>query len=281
MAGTGVPAPLLFSLEREGDPLAVEVEPRGHRARVRLRRGGELLGERTALGVASLPLPGGGGRHPRVVVRLLRRGDPLDVVLVEPGPLRTVRTPFEPPAGTTAARWHAWQRRHPALWAARHVVLAVGEVALVLLGIAAFVQLVLRRVLAWLREQLPSLDLPGIPWPDWDLPRIPWPDWDLPTVPWPDWDLPDLHAPAWLLAVLATAKLWVPVLIALAVAVREVRRRRAGAGGGGGGCDAAGRATPPAGAGGRPEPDREHGRGPGHEHGREHEHEEPGAHRRP
>ncbi|WP_432522738.1 hypothetical protein [Kineococcus sp. SYSU DK006] len=273
MAGTGVPTALLFSLARDDGPLEVEVEPRGHRARVRLRRGGELLGERTGLGVATLPLPSGeGSRRPRVVVRLLGHGDPLEVVLVEPGPLRPVRTPFEPPPGTTAARWHAWQRRHPALWASRHVVLAVGEVALVLLGAAAFVQLVLRRASAWLREQLPHLDLPGIPWPDWDLPGIPWPDWDLPGIPWPDWDLPDLHAPAWLLAVLATAKAWVPVLIALAVAVREVRRRRAGAGGGGSGCDAAGRADPPAGTrDGRPQQDRED----------EHEHEEPGAHRRP
>ena len=255
MTATGVEVPLLFRLRHDGALLEAEVERTGHRARVRLHRDGEPLAERTGAGRVSVPLPGAEGPlRTQVVVRLLPRGVPLDVVLVAPGALRAVRTPFEPPPGTTAARWHAWQHRHPALWASRHVVLAVGRVALALLGVLVLLQLIVRRALAWLREQVPDLDLPRIPWPDWDLPRIPWPDWDLPRIPWPDWDLPDLHAPWWLVALLATAKFWAPVLLAVAVAVREVRRRRAGAGdprraGAGadpGGGDTAAGARPPA-----------------------------------
>jgi hypothetical protein len=100
------------------------------------------------------------------------------------------------------------------------VLLAAGKVALALLGLWAFVQLVLRQVVSWLAGFLPEID-----WPEIDLPAIPWPDIDLPDIPWPDLDLPDLALPGWLLVVLATAKFWVPVLIAVGVAVTEVRRR--------------------------------------------------------
>ncbi|WP_432493864.1 hypothetical protein [Kineococcus auxinigenes] len=272
MTATGVPTVLLFRLRHDGALLEAEVEPAGHRARVRLRRDGELVGERTGAGRVRVPLPGAEGAagpaRTAVLVRVLPRGEPLDAVLEVPGVPRPARTPFEPPPGTTAARWHAWQRRHPALWASRHVLLAAGRVALGLLGVLVLLQPLVRWVLAWLREHLPDLDLPRISWPDLDLPRIPWPDWDLPGIPWPDWDLPDLHAPWWLATLIATAKFWVPVLIALVVAVREVRRRRAG------GRDTGGEAP----GGAAPTAQHRQARGRQDEHGRD-DHEEPGAHR--
>jgi hypothetical protein len=53
---------------------------------------------------------------------------------------------------------------------------------------------------------------------------------DLPDVPWPDVDLPDLSVPGWLAAVLGTAKIWGPLLVAVVLAVVEVRRKRHRAG---------------------------------------------------
>ena len=130
------------------------------------------------------------------------------------------RHPFAPPPGSPAARLIEFERRHPGLWASRHVLLALGKVALAVLGVWAFLQLVVRQIIMWVTGWLPDIDLPAIPWPDIDLPDI----------PWPDIDLPDLALPPWLVAVLATAKFWVPVLIAIGVATMEVRRRRRRAG---------------------------------------------------
>ncbi|TDB75453.1 hypothetical protein E1264_39830 [Actinomadura sp. KC216] len=124
---------------------------------------------------------------------------------------------FEAPAGTRAARREALARAHPVLYASRHVVAAVGRVVFPLLGLGVLVRMLLR----WIPR--PDVD---VPFPDVDGPSIPWPD-----VPWPDLpDLPDVSAPPWLAALLATAKFWVPILIAVGVAAREARRRkRAGA----------------------------------------------------
>lgn len=99
------------------------------------------------------------------------------------------------------------------------MALAVGEVVLGVLGLALFVQLDPWRVVGWITERLPQFPWPAITWPDVDLPAIPWPDID-----WPD--LPDLSLPGWLQAVIATAKYWVPVLVAVGVAAHEVERRK-------------------------------------------------------
>ncbi|WP_146087470.1 hypothetical protein [Thermomonospora echinospora] len=135
---------------------------------------------------------------------------------------RAERYPFEPPPGTFAARLLAFQREHPKLYASRHVVLATGKVVLGLLGVAVFFQLILSRVIQWIIERLPNMDLPGLPLPDLDLPSIPWPHIPLPDLP----DLPDVTLPGWLKAVLATAKYWIPILIAIGAAVQEVRKRK-------------------------------------------------------
>ncbi len=155
------------------------------------------------------------------------RSDPLaEVVDALPKPLArfatAVRREFAPPPGSVAARLAAFRLAHPRVWASRHVVLAAARIGLALLGVAAFLRLLvqplldwllglLRPFFAWLRGLLPDIDLPDIPWPD---------------IPWPDIDLPDLHAPGWLLLLLATAKFWGPILVAIGAAVVEVQRRR-------------------------------------------------------
>ncbi|MFI0408963.1 hypothetical protein [Actinomadura sp. 3N508] len=123
------------------------------------------------------------------------------------------RVAFEPAEGTRAARREALARAHPFLYASRHVAAAAGRVVFPLLGLGVLVRMLLR----WIPR--PGLD---VPFPDVDRPSIPWPD-----VPWPDLpDLPDLSAPPWLAALLATAKFWAPIMIAVVVAAREARRRR-------------------------------------------------------
>lgn len=144
-------------------------------------------------------------------------GRPYAVSLVEGGLAeerhRTV--PFVPPAGTAAARRHAWGERHPHLWAARHVALwALGVV-----GVSALVNVLVNTLSRWVSlDWLP--DLPSVPWPA--APRW-WTDlwtWVGDTVTrvadlllgW----VPDL--PPWV-------KLVVGLLVAVAAAVSEVRRR--------------------------------------------------------
>ncbi|MBA9002575.1 hypothetical protein [Thermomonospora cellulosilytica] len=126
---------------------------------------------------------------------------------------------FEPPPGTFAGRLLAFERGHPKLWASRHVVLATAKVVGGLLGVAMLFDMLLGRIIGWILERLPDIDAPDVPLPEVNLPSIPWPDIPLP-------DLPDVALPGWMRAVLATAKYWVPILIAIGVAVEEVRRRR-------------------------------------------------------
>ncbi|NHC45584.1 hypothetical protein, partial [Motilibacter aurantiacus] len=81
---------------------------------------------------------------------------------------REERTPLDPPDGTRAARLARFKREHPRVYAARHVVAALAEVAAALLG--------LRLLLSHL---LPHLDLPRLRLP-FDLPTF-----DLPSLPLP------------------------------------------------------------------------------------------------
>lgn len=122
---------------------------------------------------------------------------------------------LDPEPGSKAALREEKARRHPTLYAARHVVEGLGSVVWLIVGgvVVAFVLRVLGRF-------VPDVDLPSVPLPDVDLP-------DLPSVPWPDWSLPDLTLlPGWLDPVLAATKYVGPVVVGIALAVREVRRRR-------------------------------------------------------
>lgn len=121
--------------------------------------------------------------------------------------------PFTPPEGSRAARREELARAHPVLYASRHIVPAAGKVLFPLLGLGVLVRMLVEMV----------------PWPDVDLPEVSLPDVDppdLPDVPWPDVDLPDVSAPWWLQAIVASAKFWGPLLVAVGVAAREVSRRK-------------------------------------------------------
>jgi hypothetical protein len=153
--------------------------------------------------------PGRGGRD--VALAELANALPADLAWVA----TAEKLSFAPPTGSLAAWLQAVERRHPRLWASRHVVLAAGKVGFALLGVTAFIRLLLAPLLGWLRGLLPDIDLPSIPLPDIDLPDI----------PWPDIRLPEIHLPAWLLALLGTAKFWGPILVGIGLAVVEVRWR--------------------------------------------------------
>jgi hypothetical protein len=234
-----------FRLDHDGTLLELHARRDGLRTRAALLRDGEPVAEAVGLGAVLLPLVADAGERgptavaftllPGVVSRALLlvprppvdpdaepegRG-PADEVLGElPAPLARFATArrhaFAPPVGSPAARLAAFERAHPRLWASRHVALASAKVALALLGVAAFIRLLVQPVISWLLALLPDLDLPAIPWPDIDLPDI----------PWPDLDLPDLSVPGWLLVLVGTAKYWGPILVGVGLAVAEVRRRR-------------------------------------------------------
>ena len=219
-----------WRLDRNGGLLELETRRIGLRTGATLLRDSVPITGGVGLGRVLLPLPGPPDAG-SVLVLAAVPGVVARAVLLVPRPVpdddggeglpdgvgtaldlaRAERHPFDPPPGTLAARLRGVQQRHPRLWAARHVVLAAGRVLGALLGLALLLQLLLRPVLAWLARLLP------------DVPDIPWPAVDVPSIPWPD--LPDVSLPAWLLAVLGTAKYWVPILIAVVLAVREVRRK--------------------------------------------------------
>lgn len=108
---------------------------------------------------------------------------------------------LDPPAGTRAARLAELERERPVLYAARHVVRAVGGVLLPLLGIGALIGLVL--------PALPEIDPPQV-----NLPGLP----ELPSI--------SIEPPEWVKSVLAAAPYVVPIAIAIGVAAREVERQR-------------------------------------------------------
>ena len=224
-------------LEWNGHLLELTSGRDGLRTTVTVLCDAEPVAQGSGLGRVLLPLPGlTESGTPRVLVLAVVPGVMARAVLLVPAPpgpddeaetdaptdkaqaaldlARAERYPFAPAPGTFAARLRAFEDRHPRLWASRHVVRAVVRVLGALLGIAAILQLLVRPIIEWLA---------GL------LPRIDWPDIDLPSLPLPDIDLPDVTMPGWLLAILVTAKFWVPILIAVALGVREVRRKRAAA----------------------------------------------------
>ena len=229
----------------QGRTLEVRTSRSGVRTGAVLLRDDVVVAEGRGVGRVLLPVPDTGTPVPAVLVLTPLPGVLARAVLLVPreqdadGPEGEVpeavgraaelataeRHVFPPAPGTLAARLQALEDRHPRLWAARHVVVGVGKVVAGLLGLALLLQALVRPLLSWLAGLVPAIDLPL---PDLDLPSIPWPDVDL-----PDLDLPDVTLPGWLAAVLATAKIWGPVLVGVGLAVAEVRRKRrqrAGAG---------------------------------------------------
>ena len=201
--------------------LVARVWSAGLSTHVALEVDGVEVAQRRAWPLVRIPVDdlGSGLEHAAVVVLAPRPGHGT-VRLVVPADdgaptSRPERIDFEPPTGTAAHRRYVWARRHPRLYAARHVVVATVEVVAGLLLARIALGFVLDLDWGW----LPDWHLPRLPRPH--LPDLPWPD-----VPWPDLDLPDWSVPGWLAAVLASKKYWFPILVAIGVAVAEVRRRR-------------------------------------------------------
>ena len=114
--------------------------------------------------------------------------------------------PLEPEAGTRAARRAKFEREHPRLYAARHVVKGAAQVALAIIGLTFLLRF-----------------LPAIPWPDIDLPSLPLPTIDLPDIPWPQIDI---GVPDWIKAIAKTKQYWLPIVIGIFLANAELKRRK-------------------------------------------------------
>ena len=154
----------------------------------------------------------------RIVATSWRRGLISTCNLVLPAKLlgtglgdRPERIPFEPPPGTRAHRTYRLKRDRPALYAARHLVVGVGEVVVALLGIRLAIKLI-----PWPDIDLPFVNLPNLHLPSLDLPDFPWPDVD-PDLPGP---------PGWLKAILEAKQYWLPIVIAVFVTAGELERRK-------------------------------------------------------
>ncbi|WP_106399691.1 hypothetical protein [Actinocorallia populi] len=200
----------MYTLRDRGRELAVAAWRSGRRQRARLLVDGEPVGDRVVgplrtavfeLGRAADERARGGAVRQRVRVRFLWGGRVWACDLVETPVKRrrrgSVVTGFVPPEGTLVHRRHAFQERHPNVYALRHVVNEVVVVTAALLGLSALVTAFFERL------------VPRIDW-SW-LPEFRLPDWDLPDMPDVDLD--------WL-------NYAIPLLVALIIALREVGRRR-------------------------------------------------------
>jgi hypothetical protein len=182
--------PAAFSTHHQGQRIEVVPDSLWERDRIRLLVDGETVDETKAHGPktrlkgedfeirAVTPLWGGSVTR----AELVPAGGGAPVAL-------------EPEPGTRAAKRARFEREHPSLYAARHVVKGAAQVALALIGLTLLVSL------------LPDIDLDV----DVDLPEIPW---------------PHVEVPEWLRALLRSKKYWLPIVIGILLARAELRRRR-------------------------------------------------------
>ncbi len=213
---SAITPPQRYSLDLDGSRFEVDTVSAGLGAMGRLFIDGVPVDERKSA-EQKIRLEGGG----LVVVVRLNWLDRISEILAVPlgtDPKRVDEEglAFSPPAGSHAARMQTFKREHPALYAAWHVVIAILQVLVGVLGIGAL-----------LRGLLPRVNLPEIPLPD--LPAIPWPD--LPDIPWPDMPLPDIDVPDLpfldqLRDVWSSVSWLVPIVIAVLIASNEVNKRR-------------------------------------------------------
>ncbi|MFH5207522.1 hypothetical protein ACHIPZ_04710 [Antrihabitans sp. NCIMB 15449] len=111
---------------------------------------------------------------------------------------------FDPPPGSRKAKLAALKQRRPKVYAARHIGIAALEIIAGVLGLNLLLRLL----------------------PDLNIPKPDLPDLNLPSIPLPSLDLPDISLPGWVGAIAASAKYWIPVLIAIGIAANEVGRRQ-------------------------------------------------------
>lgn len=128
--------------------------------------------------------------------------------------------PFTPPPGSHAAWLAQFQHEHPALYAARHIAIAVLHVALPLLGIGALILGLLPDLdWSWLPDIgafLRSLRAQIMSWlPDIDLPLLGLRQWLRSWIVW------IVKSP-----VFAWGKWRLPIVIAVFVAIEEFQRHQ-------------------------------------------------------
>jgi hypothetical protein len=191
--------PASFTTEHRGRRVEVIPDSLWERDRIRLLVDGEEVAETKANGPKTVLA--GDGFEIRAVTPIWG-GSVIRAELVPADGGAPVA--LEPEPGTRAARRAKFEREHPRLYAARHVVKGAGQVALAIIGLSFLMRL-----------------LPAIPWPDIDLPSIP-----LPDIPWPSIDLPELEVPAWIKAIARTKMYWLPIVIGIVLALGELERRR-------------------------------------------------------
>lgn len=206
--------PQRFQLRTEGRDYLLVVHPGFQRRLVLLRDGRQIAEKKTVDDRADVRTKGGGVR---VAVRMTMLGRVRRATLH----VGDRQLDLDPEPGSKAARRLDRERERPVLYGALDVLVAAAGVVLPLLGIGAFLKLLLEPILRWLRSLLPDVDLPTAPLPDISLPSIPRPSIDLPDIPWPDW-----AAPAWLAWAAQHAKYVWPIVLAALFAWYEVARRR-------------------------------------------------------
>lgn len=196
--------PARFSVQYQGRSIEVVPDAITERDRVRLLVDGETVAESKANGRHTVLA--GEGFEVRAVMPFW--GGSVSSASLVPAGDEDVLIELEPEPGTRAARRADFARRHPKLYASRHVLQGAAQVAAAIVGLGFLLRL-----------------LPAIPWPSIDLPDINLPSIDLPDIPLPHFQL-DITLPGWVQAVLDSKPYWVPIVVGLVLASRELRRRK-------------------------------------------------------
>jgi hypothetical protein len=138
----------------------------------------------------------------------------------EPKDAQRLGQEFTAPQGSFPARVQEWGNRHPDLYAARHVVIAIGQTVLGIIGFSAILFGLLPSI-PWPAVPLPAIPIPHIPLPHISLPALPIPEIAFPAIP-----LPQVSLPAWIEPLFSALKYVSPIVVAIVIAVREARHRR-------------------------------------------------------
>lgn len=210
-----------FTYQTPDHVLSVTTESSGIQTIVRLFRNGDLAAEHRGMD-SNVTLRA--DEH-TVVVKVGPFGGITQALLLpadaDPKDAQRLGAEFTAPSGTFTRRVQEWGNRHPDLYASRHVVIAIGQTILGIIGFSAI-----------FFGLLPSIPWPNItldvPLPQVSLPRIslPIPEIALPAIPLPDITLPRLTPPGWLEPLMGVLKYLSPIVIAIVIGVREAKHRR-------------------------------------------------------
>jgi hypothetical protein len=213
-----------FTYQTPGHLLSITSESSGVQTILRLFRDGELAAEQRGTD-STVTLRAG---EDVVVVKVGPFGGITQALLLPEGvdakEAQTLGAEFAAPPGTFTARVQAWGNRHPDLYASRHVVIAIGQTVLGIIGFSA-IFLGLLPSIPWPNIAL-DFPIPPIPLPHVTLPALPFPEVPVPSVPLPNIALPQITPPAWVDSLFSALKYLSPLAIAIVIAVREARQRR-------------------------------------------------------